>query len=69
MALTLSPMLGSKFLRKEPKQNFLVRNFDKFFKSFSKFYQETLIFWLNKKKTIISFMILIIIGSGVFYLQ
>ena len=67
VALTLSPMLGSKFLRKEPKQNFLVRNFDRFFQAFSKFYQETLIFWLNKKKTIISFMILIIIGSGILF--
>ncbi|MDC0455818.1 efflux RND transporter permease subunit [Candidatus Pelagibacter sp.] len=68
VALTLSPMLGSKFLRKEPKQNFLVRNFDRFFQAFSKFYQETLIFWLNKKKTIISFMILIIIGSGILFM-
>ena len=67
VALTLSPMLGSKFLRKEPKHNFFVRNFDKFFKSFSKFYQETLIFWLDKKKIIISFIILIIIASGVLY--
>ena len=67
VALTLSPMLGSKFLRKEPKQNFLVRNFDRFFQAFSKFYQETLVFWLNKKKTIISFMILIIIGSGILF--
>jgi hydrophobe/amphiphile efflux-1 (HAE1) family protein len=67
VALTLSPMLGSKFLRKEPKQNFLVRNFDRFFQSFSKFYKETLVFWLNKKKTIISFMILIIIGSGILF--
>jgi hydrophobe/amphiphile efflux-1 (HAE1) family protein len=67
VALTLSPMLGSKFLRKEPKQNFLVRNFDKFFKSFSKFYQETLIFWLDRKKTIILFIILIIVGSGALY--
>ena len=67
VALTLSPMLGSKFLRKEPKQNFIVRNFDRFFQAFSEFYQETLVFWLNKKKTIISFMILIIIGSGVLF--
>ncbi|MDA7832278.1 efflux RND transporter permease subunit [Candidatus Pelagibacter sp.] len=67
VALTLSPMLGSKFLKKEPKQNFLVRNFDRFFQAFSKFYQETLIFWLNKKKTIILFMILIIIGSGILF--
>ena len=54
VALTLSPMLGSKFLIKKPKQNFFVVKFDKFFKSFSKFYQETLLFWLNKQKIIIS---------------
>ena len=50
VALTLSPMLGSKFLSKKPKQNIFVIKFDKFFKSFSKFYQETLLFWLDKKK-------------------
>ena len=67
VALTLSPMLGSKFLVKKTKQNFFVIKFDKFFKSFSKFYQETLLFWLNKKKIIVSFLILTIIGSGVLY--
>ena len=67
VALTLSPMLGSKFLSKKPKLNFLVIRFDKFFKSFSKFYQETLLFWLNKKKIVISFLILTIIGSGILY--
>ena len=67
VALTLSPMLGSKFLVKKPKQNFIVVKFDKFFKSFSKFYQETLLFWLNKKKIIVSFLILIIVGSSILY--
>ena len=67
VALTLSPMLGSKFLNKKTKQNFFVNNFDKFFKSFSKFYQETLLFWLNKKKIVISFIILTILGSGILY--
>jgi len=67
VALTLSPMLGSKFLSKKPKQNFFVIKFDKYFKSFSRFYQETLVFWLNKKKIIISFLILTIIGSGILY--
>ena len=67
VALTLSPMLGSKFLVKKPKQNFIVVKFDKFFKSFSKFYQETLLFWLNKKKIIVSFLILTIIGSSILY--
>jgi len=67
VALTLSPMLGSKFLSKKPKKNFFVIKFDNFFKTFSKFYQETLIFWLNKKKIISTFIILIIISSGVLY--
>ena len=67
VALTLSPMLGSKFLTKKTKQNYFFIKFDNFFKSFSKFYQETLVFWLNKKKIIISFIILTIIGSGVLY--
>jgi hydrophobe/amphiphile efflux-1 (HAE1) family protein len=67
VALTLSPMLASKFLIKKPKQNFAVVKFDKFFNSFSKFYQETLLFWLNKKKIIISFLILTIIVSGILY--
>jgi hydrophobe/amphiphile efflux-1 (HAE1) family protein len=67
VALTLSPMLGSKFLIKKSKQNFIVVRFDKFFKSFSQFYQDTLLFWLNKKKVVISFLILIIIGSSLLY--
>jgi hydrophobe/amphiphile efflux-1 (HAE1) family protein len=67
VALTLSPMLGSKFLVKKPKQNFIVIKFDRFFKSFSKFYQETLLFWLNKKKIVVSFLILTIIGSSILY--
>jgi HAE1 family hydrophobic/amphiphilic exporter-1/multidrug efflux pump len=67
VALTLSPMLASKFLDKKTKTNFFVVKFDKFFKGFSNFYQETLKFWLDKKKTIITFIILIIIGSGLLY--
>ena len=67
VALTLSPMLASKFLDKKTKTNFFVVKFDKFFKGFSDFYQETLEFWLDKKKTIITFIILIIIGSGLLY--
>ena len=67
VALTLSPMLGSKFLNKKTKSNFLVRWFGKFFNGFSNFYGDTLNFWLNKKKTIITFIILMIIGSGALY--
>ncbi|KRP05324.1 MAG: multidrug transporter AcrB, partial [Pelagibacteraceae bacterium BACL20 MAG-120920-bin64] len=67
VALTLSPMLASKFLIKQPKQNIVVIKFDTFFKSLSKFYEETLSYWLNKKKIIISFIILTIIASGVLF--
>ena len=67
VALTLSPMLGSKFLNKKTKTNFFVVKFDRFFKSFSNFYQDTLKFWLDKKKTIIVFIILVIFGSGLLY--
>ena len=67
VALTLSPMLGSKFLDKKKKSNFLTRGFDKFFQGFLKFYTETLGFWMNKKKTIITFIIFIIVASGALY--
>ena len=67
VALTLSTMLGSKFLDKKTKTNFFVVKFDKFFKGFSNFYQETLKYWLDKKKIIITFIILIIISSGLLY--
>jgi len=67
VALTLSPMLGSKFLNKKTKTNFFVVKFDKFFKGFSNFYSDTLKFWLNKQKTIIIFIISMVIGSGLLY--
>ncbi len=67
VALTLSPMLGSKFLNKKTKSNFFVVKFDKFFKGFSGFYQDTLKFWLDKKKIIITFLILVILGSAMLY--
>ena len=67
VALTLSPMLGSKFLTKKPTKNFIVTKFGNFFKSFSKLYLDTLSYWLNKKKIIISFIIFVIVCSGALY--
>ncbi len=67
VALSLSPMLGSKFLKKKPKTNFLVIKFEKYFLSFSNFYKDTLKFWLNKKKVVTSFLVFIIIGSSLLY--
>ena len=56
-------MLGSKFLNKKSDAGFFVRKFNIFFKGFSNFYKETLEYWINKKKTIITFIFLIIAGS------
>ncbi len=55
VALTLSPMLGSKFLKKRTSKNIIVSKFEKLFNAFSKFYQETLEFWIYKKKNYINF--------------
>ncbi len=63
VALTLSPMLGSKFLSKKERKGFFVKKFNNAFKSFSDGYVETLSYWLNKKKTISLFIILIVAGS------
>ena len=67
VALTLSPMLGSKFLSKKVKKNLVILKFEKVFNSFSKFYQETLSFWLYKKKAISFFIIFIVISSVILF--
>ncbi len=63
VALTLSPMLGSKFLNKKEKINFFVKKFNNGFKSFTSFYIDTLKYWINKQKTISAFIILVIVAS------
>ena len=63
VALTLSPMLASKFLKKKNNKNFVIRKFEKFFLGFSKFYQETLDVLVKKTKTISIFIIFIIVAS------
>ena len=63
VALTLSPMLGSKFLNKNTKKSKIVLKFDKYYKSFLEFYSETLNYWINKQKLIITFMFFVVIAS------
>ena len=67
VALTLSPMLASKFLSKKIKKNIIVLKFEKIFNSFSNFYAETLNYWINKKKTIILFIFFVIVSSSLLY--
>jgi len=63
VALTLSPMLGSKFLEKNTKKSKIVLKFEKYYKSFLEFYSDTLNYWINRQKLIISFMFFIVIAS------
>ena len=67
VALTLSPMLGSKFLNKKNKKNKIVIKFENIFISFSNFYYETLDYWIHKKKIIIYFILFIIGASSLLY--
>ncbi len=56
VALSLSPMLGSKFLKPNMKKSNIVIKFEKFLKSLTNTYKSSLITWINKKKIIISFL-------------
>ena len=63
VALTLSPMLASKFLNKNMKKTKIVLKFEKYYKSFLEFYTETLNYWIGKHKVIIGFMFSVVIAS------
>ncbi len=63
VALTLSPMLASKFLNKKSSKKLLIQKFEKFFLSFANFYKETLDVIVNKTKTVSFFIVLIVIAS------
>ena len=63
VALTLSPMLASKFLNKKTSKKILIRKFEKIFINFSNFYKETLEVIIYKTKSIISFIVIIVIAS------
>ena len=63
VALTLSPMLASKFLTKRSSKKFLIKKFENIFLKFSNFYKETLEIAVYKTKTISLFIILIVISS------
>jgi len=63
VALTLSPMLASKFLNKNMKKTKIVLKFEKYYKSFLEFYSETLNYWITKDKFIIGFMFFVVVIS------
>ena len=63
VALTLSPMLASKFLEKKRNKKLFLQKFEKIFLNFASFYEETLDATINKTKTVGIFIIFIIISS------
>ncbi len=63
VALTLSPMLASKFLTKKTTKNNIVKKFEKLFLSLSSFYKETLNILINKTKIVGIFIIFIVFVS------
>ena len=67
VALTLSPMLASKFLRKNMRKTRIVSKFEEYFNKLSEFYAETLNYWINKNKTIITFMFVVLALSALLY--
>ncbi len=66
-ALSIAPMLGSKLLNKTTNKSGIVLKFEKFFKSFETFYSESLNYWIQKPKTIIWFMIFVIVLAGLLF--
>jgi hydrophobe/amphiphile efflux-1 (HAE1) family protein len=56
VALSLSPMLASKFLKTNMKKTNIVIRFEIFLKSITNIYKSSLITWISKKKIIISFL-------------
>ena len=60
VALSLSPMLGSKFLKKNMKKSSIVLKFEKFLKNITESYQISLIAWINKKKIILFFLAIVL---------
>ncbi len=56
VALTLSPMLGSKFLEKNMSKSKTVLKFENFLNELTKIYKISLLGWMRKRKIVISFL-------------
>jgi len=65
VALSLSPMLASKFLKKNMPKSKMVIKFEKFLKNITHSYRSSLLLWIKKKKIII-FFLSITLGLTVF---
>ncbi len=57
VALSLSPMLGSKFLKRDMNKSKIVLGFEKFLKNLTYLYKLSLLGWIKKKKIVASFLV------------
>ena len=60
VALSLSPMIGSKVLKKNMNKSKIVIKFEKFLKNITAVYKQSLIVWIRKRKIIISFLVVVL---------
>ena len=65
VALTLSPMLGSKFLKPKMNKSKIVIRFENFLKNLTLIYKNSLVIWITKRKIIFTFLF-IVLGLTVF---
>ncbi len=67
VALSLSPMLGSKFLKSNMKKSNIVLKFENKLNGLKNIYKTSLTRWINKKKIIFSFLITTLILTIFFF--
>ena len=60
VALSLSPMIGSKVLKKNMNKSNIVSKFEKFLKNITLVYKQSLVTWVRKRKIIISFLAIVL---------
>ena len=63
VALTLSPMLASKFLQKKTSKKLFVQKFEKIFLIFANFYKDSLSIVVTKTKAVSGFIFFIVVAS------
>ncbi len=63
VALSLSPMLGSKFLKKNMNKTQIVVRFEKFLEEITSTYKVSLTKWIQKRKIILSFLVIVFFAT------
>ena len=64
VALSLSPMLASKFLQRDMKKSKTVLKFENFLKDLTYLYKVSLLEWIKRRKTITIFLLSTLVLSS-----